>query len=85
MVPALLLLASCLLAAAPSCEAHGFLLTPLSRVLALGVGYGEWQAAEGNGFIGRAGGLPDVCGDPHQSSGPLNIKNRPTAIQGQFM
>lgn len=64
---------------APACDAHGFLSNPRSRVLALG--YDEYTASSGNGL--RNNNSPDVCGDPHQDAGALNIANRPTAIQGE--
>lgn len=78
----LLIVAGCLLAAPPSCEAHGFLLNPLSRARLLG--YGEYEASSGNGNgDGSPGRLPDVCGDPHQMAPDFNIKGRQTAIQGE--
>ena len=62
MQHALLVIASCLLALAPSLsEAHGFMRVPLSRAIA--TGYAEWEAAGGNGMgVGFTASTPrDMC------------------------
>ncbi|KAG2483260.1 hypothetical protein HYH03_017858 [Edaphochlamys debaryana] len=88
-----LVLATAVLAvlAIDGCHAHGFLESPLSRARALG--YQEWEAAGGNGigsprrYYSDGGFLndqADVCGDPHQDVGDLNIRGKTSSIQATY-
>ncbi|GIL45914.1 hypothetical protein Vafri_3035 [Volvox africanus] len=72
---------------------HGFLQSPLSRARA--VGRAEWEAAGGNGLGLRpfrtypdtgflVNDRADVCGDPHQDVGDLNMRSTATAIQATY-
>ncbi|KXZ41203.1 hypothetical protein GPECTOR_655g775 [Gonium pectorale] len=88
----LLLLAACLLALAVTCHGHAFLLSPLSR--ARGMGRDEYTASAGNGlgtwpFRKNPDGSnlndqPDVCGDPHQDAGDLNLRSSLTDFQATY-
>ena len=80
----LLAIAGCVLLMVSSCDAHGFLVNPLSRARVLG--YDEYTASSGNAGGAGAGPrpLPGVCGDPHQDNTNLNLANRPTSPQATY-